>query len=103
MSSLEVWRSFSNGTARHGPFFEDIFFEKFEKPLLFFKKFEKVRKKIASQINELSEDVSVSNGVLILKKGCLYNVTNLDRFCQQLNIKNQILNSLMVLSFITLF
>jgi hypothetical protein len=53
---------------RHGPFFENIFFEKFEKPLPFFEKFEK----ISSQINELSVDVSVSNGVLILKKGCLY-------------------------------
>jgi hypothetical protein len=37
----------------HGPFFE--------------------KKKFASQINELSEDVSVSNGVLILKKGCFNN------------------------------
>jgi hypothetical protein len=57
---------------RHSPFFENIFFEKFEKPLPFFEKFEKVRKKFALQINELSEDVSVSNGVLILKKRLIY-------------------------------
>jgi hypothetical protein len=32
--------------ARHGPFFENIFFEKFEKLLPFFEKFEKNSKKI---------------------------------------------------------
>jgi hypothetical protein len=31
---------------RHGPFFENIFFEKFEKSLPFFEKFEKNSKKI---------------------------------------------------------
>jgi hypothetical protein len=30
---------------RHGPFFENIFFEKFEKSLPFFEKFEKISKK----------------------------------------------------------
>jgi hypothetical protein len=38
--------------ARHGPFFENIFLEKFEKSLPFFEKFEKISKKIALQINE---------------------------------------------------
>jgi hypothetical protein len=43
-------------------------------------------KKFASQINELSEDVLVSNGVLILKKGCLYNKELLcDKFRQILS------------------
>jgi hypothetical protein len=58
--------------SRLGPFFENIFFEKFEKSLPFFKKIrKKFEKKFASQINEFkNEDVSVSNGVLILKKGC---------------------------------
>jgi hypothetical protein len=47
---------------------------KISKNLCHFSKIsKKIRKKFTSQINELSEDVSVSNGVLILKKGCLYN------------------------------
>jgi hypothetical protein len=51
-------------------YFSKIFFSKNSKNLYHFsKKSKKFRKKIASQINEFkSEDVSVSNGVLILKK-----------------------------------
>jgi hypothetical protein len=80
-------------TTRHGPFFENIFFEKFEKSLPFFKKnSKKIRKKFALQIYEISEDVSVSNGVLILKKAVLiinsFYVTYLDRFLSTIKYQN---------------
>jgi hypothetical protein len=53
--------------------FSKIFFSKNSKNLCHFSKnSKKFRKNFSSQINELSVDVSVSNGVLILKKGCLY-------------------------------
>jgi hypothetical protein len=85
--------------------FSNFFFLKNSKNLCHFSKnSKKFRKKFTNlQINELSEDVSLSNGVLILIKAVSiinsFYVTNFDRFCQQLNIKNQILNSLMVFKF----
>jgi hypothetical protein len=63
--------------------FSKICFSKNSKNLCHFSKnSKKIRKKFALQINELSEDVSVSNGVLILKKAVLiinsFYVTNLN-------------------------
>jgi hypothetical protein len=62
--SHEPWNNALNGSQvarRHGPFFEKKKFKKIEKSLPFFEKFEIFRKIFASQM-------SVSNGVLILKK-----------------------------------
>jgi hypothetical protein len=68
VSYLPIDQKFIGVVSRHGPFFEIIFFEKFEKSLPFFEKFEKNSKKIYfTNLRILSEDVSVSNGVLILK------------------------------------
>jgi hypothetical protein len=54
--------------------FSKIFFSKNSKNLCHFSKnSKKIRKKFASQIKELSGDVSVSNGVLILKKDVFNN------------------------------
>jgi hypothetical protein len=38
-------KRWQHAQSRHGPFFENIFFEKFEKSLPFFEKFEKNSKK----------------------------------------------------------
>jgi hypothetical protein len=54
--AVASYQAISHKQTRHGPFFENIFFEKFDKSLPFFEKFEKnskkIRKKITLQINE---------------------------------------------------
>jgi hypothetical protein len=46
MNLNQVLKKVGRGSSRHGPFFENIFFEKFEKSLPFFEEFEKKSKKI---------------------------------------------------------
>jgi hypothetical protein len=77
--------------------FRKYFFRKIQKIFAIFRKIRKFFEKnllyklmnFNSLISLKSEDVSVSNGFFLIINS--FYVT-LDRFCQQLNIKNQILN-----------